>query len=75
MDVIIEFDKSTVLAVIGQLAASGHEGRVKASLKRYRKDDSPGNYDQAKAALYTLIDGRLSEIKQHLEAGHHPVKT
>ena len=63
---IIEFDKSTVLKVIGQLADSGHESRVKKTLLRYHEYDTPGNLDQAKQALYTLTDARVFEIKRQL---------
>ena len=66
MTTVIDFDKSTVLAVIGQLADGGHEARVKATLRRYHEFDSPGNRDRAEVALSELTDARRFEIKRQL---------
>ena len=66
MTTVIDFDKSTVLDVIGQLADGGHEARVKATLRRFHEYDTPDNRDKAELALSELTDARRFEINRQL---------
>ena len=66
MTTVIEFDKSSVLKIIGQLSDAGHESRVKATLLRFHEFDTPGNRDAADAALAELTDARRFEIRRTL---------